>query len=50
MLVIAPRSPLDRRTTYVVTVRRVTDLAGNAWDQKPKKQGAQPLRYTFTSR
>ena len=48
-LVITPRSPLDRHTTYVVTVRRVKDLAGNAWDQKPKTSGAQPLKYSFTT-
>jgi subtilisin-like proprotein convertase family protein len=48
-LVITPRSPLDRHTTYVATVKRVKDLAGNAWDQKPKKSGAQPLRYSFTT-
>ncbi len=46
---ITPRSPLDRHTTYVVTVKRVKDLAGNAWDQKPKKSGAQPLKYSFTT-
>ena len=48
-LVITPRNPLHRHTTYVVTVRRVKDLAGNAWDQKPKKAGAQPLKYSFTT-
>ena len=48
-LVITSRGPLDRHTTYVVTVKRVKDLAGNAWDQKPKKSGAQPLKYSFTT-
>ena len=48
-LMITPRSPLDRHTTYVVTVRRVTDLAGNAWDQKPTRTGAQPLKYSFAT-
>jgi subtilisin-like proprotein convertase family protein len=46
-LVITPRSPMDRHTPYVVTVKRVKDLAGNVWDQKPKKSGAQPLKYPF---
>jgi hypothetical protein len=48
-LVITPNDPLDRHTTYVVTVRRVKDVAGNPWDQKPKKAGAQRLRYSFTT-
>lgn len=48
-VVITPRSPLDRRATYVVTVKRVRDLAGNPWDQKPRKSGAQPLRYSFST-
>jgi hypothetical protein len=48
-LVITPRSRLHRHTTYVVKVKGVMDLAGNRWDQKPKKAGAQALRYSFTT-
>ncbi|MBF4767568.1 Ig-like domain-containing protein [Nocardioides agariphilus] len=46
-IVLTPRRALASHATYVVTVRGVKDPAGNRWDQQPKKQGAQPLRYTF---
>ena len=46
---LTPKSPLDPDATYVVKVRGVTDAAGNAWDQKPGKSGAQPLKFSFTT-
>ena len=46
---LTPKSPLDSDATYVVTVKGVKDTAGNTWDQKPGKAGAQPLRFSFTT-
>ena len=44
---LVPKKPLDPGATYVVKVRRVTDLHGLVWDQKPAVAGAQALRSTF---
>ena len=44
---LVPKKPLDPDARYVLKVRRVTDLNGLAWDQKPAVTGAQPLRSTF---
>jgi len=50
MVRVEPKQRLAPDTTYRVTLRtRVTDLAGNRWDQVDKP-GAQPLRWTFTTR
>jgi len=46
-IVVTPRDPLGPRSTYLVTVRSLKDLVGNRWDQKPRKKGAQALRYRF---
>ena len=44
---LVPKKPLDPDARYVLKVRRVTDLNGLVWDQKPAVTGAQPLRSTF---
>ena len=31
----------------MVTVKRVQDVVGHKWDQRPNKAGAQPLKYSF---
>ena len=46
---LTAKSPLDPDATYVVTVKGVKDAAGNTWDQKPGKAGAQPLKFSFTT-
>jgi subtilisin-like proprotein convertase family protein len=46
---LVPKQPLDPDATYVVKVRRVKDLNGLVWDQKPAVNGAQRLRSTFTT-
>ena len=48
-IVLTPKRRLEAGTTYVVVVKGVRDLAGNTWDQKPGKAGAQALRFTFTT-
>ncbi len=46
LITLKPRKPL-RKGTYKVTVTtKVTDLAGNVWDQQ-SKPGAQPLKWSF---
>ena len=44
---LVPKKPLDPDAKYVLKVRRVTDLNGLVWDQKPAVAGAQPLRSSF---
>ncbi|HXH80078.1 proprotein convertase P-domain-containing protein [Nocardioides sp.] len=45
-ITLKPKRPL-RKGTYTVTVStKVTDVRGNAWDQKAKP-GAQPLKWSF---
>jgi hypothetical protein len=48
-IVLNPKGNLRRGTKYTVTVTRVKDVLGNRWDQKPKKSGAQALRFSFTT-
>jgi subtilisin-like proprotein convertase family protein len=48
-IVLTSRHHLGHHTKYRVTVKAVRDLAGNSWDQKPGKAGAQALTYTFTT-
>ena len=48
-IVLAPRDPLRRHTTYVVTVKGVRDPLGNRWDEKPARSGAQALTWSFTT-
>ena len=48
-IVLTPGSHLRHHTTYQVTVKGVRDLAGNAWDQKPGRAGAQALTFSFTT-
>jgi subtilisin-like proprotein convertase family protein len=46
-IVLTPVDDLKGGTTYKVTVKRVQDVVGHKWDQKPSKAGAQPLKYSF---
>jgi subtilisin-like proprotein convertase family protein len=48
-IVLTSRHRLGHHTKYRVTVKAVRDLAGNSWDQKPGKAGAQALTFTFTT-
>jgi subtilisin-like proprotein convertase family protein len=48
-IVLTPRHRLGHRITYRFTIKSVRDLAGNPWDQKPGKAGAQALTYQFTT-
>jgi subtilisin-like proprotein convertase family protein len=48
-ILLVPRGPLRRHTTYVVTVRAVRDSVGNRWDEKPSRAGAQALTWSFTT-
>jgi subtilisin-like proprotein convertase family protein len=48
-IVLSPRHRLAHHTTYRFTIKSVRDLAGNPWDQKPGKAGAQGLTYLFTT-
>jgi subtilisin-like proprotein convertase family protein len=47
LIVLTPVDALDGNTTYKVTVKNVRDAFGHKWDEKPKKAGAQPLKYSF---
>ena len=49
LIVLTPAGDLDGGTTYKVTVKNVRDLFDHRWDEKPKKSGAQPLKYSFTT-
>jgi hypothetical protein len=50
-VVIDPNRLLRPATTYrVVVTTQVTDAAGNRLDQDPRKPGAQPATWTFTTR
>ena len=46
LITLKPRKPLPKGTYKVTVTTKVTDLAGNAWDQK-SKTGAQPLKWSF---
>ena len=49
-IVLKPKSSLKKGTTYTVTVTtKVKDVAGNAFDAKATKAGAQALRFSFTT-
>ncbi len=49
-IVLKPKSSLDKGTKYTVTVTtRVLDVAGNGFDAKPAKAGAQALKFSFTT-
>ena len=48
-ILLNPTGDLKHATTYKVTVKGVSDQAGNKWDEKPKKAGAQALRFSFTT-
>ena len=47
-IVLTPKQDLKSGRVYKVTVKGVTDLLGNKWDQKPAS-GAQPLKFSFTT-
>ena len=48
-IVLDPTGSLKHATKYKVTVNGVMDLAGNTWDERPKKAGAQALKFSFTT-
>ena len=49
-IVLKPKSSLKKGTKYTVTVTtKVKDVAGNAFDAKATKAGAQALRFSFTT-
>jgi hypothetical protein len=51
---VAPGAPsglgmkIPKRSMHIL-LKGVTDTADDAWDQKPGKPGAQPLRYAFAT-
>ena len=50
MIVLTPNKALKKDKKYKVTVTtKVKDVAGNAFDAKPGKSGAQALKFSFTT-
>jgi subtilisin-like proprotein convertase family protein len=50
MIVLTPNKALKKNKKYNVTVTtKVKDVAGNAFDAKPSKSGAQALKFSFTT-
>ena len=50
MIVVTPDKALKSNKKYNVTVTtKVKDVAGNAFDAKPGKSGAQALKFSFTT-
>jgi hypothetical protein len=50
MIVLTPSKALKKNKKYNVTVTtKVKDVAGNAFDAKPSKSGAQALKFSFTT-
>jgi subtilisin-like proprotein convertase family protein len=50
MIVLTPSKALKKDKKYNVTVTtKVKDVAGNAFDAKPGKPGAQALKFSFTT-
>ncbi len=48
-IVLNPNGNLAPGAKYTVTVKGVKDAKGNTWDETPKRSGAQPLKYSFTT-
>ncbi len=49
-IVLTPKTSLKKGTKYTMTVTtKVKDAAGNAFDGKPKRSGAQVFKFSFTT-